>query len=395
MQAVILAAGKGTRMEPLTLTRPKVLLEVAGRTMLEHNLEQLVGLVSEVLIVVGYKGEMIKKETGDDYKGMKIRYIWQKEQNGTGGALMKCQRKLKDKFVVLNGDDFYSKKDIKKCLKHKYCVTGAKVKSPEKWGIFTVRNKKLTGFKEKPKQSKSRWANIGLYVFDAGVFNYKLKKSKRNEYEITDYILHLIKDGKEVNFEKVSDYWLPVGYPWHILEANEFFLRKIKRKIFGKVEKGARVKGKVVIGKGTIVRSGSYIEGPVVVGKNCKIGPNCYIRPSTTLGDSCKVGNAVEVKNCVLFDEVSVGHLSYAGDSVIGSEVNFGAGTICANLRHDNKNVKTMVNKKLVDTGRRKMGAIIGDKVHTGINTQIYPGRKLWPRVETLPGEIVKKDKVK
>ena len=242
---------------------------------------------------------------------------------------------------------------------------------------------------------KSRWANIGIYVFDTKVFNYKLKKSKRNEYEITDYILHLIKDSKEVNFEIVADYWLPIGYPWHILEANEFFLRKIKRKIEGKVEKGAQVKGVVRVSKGTIIRSGSYIEGPAVIGKDCKVGPNCYIRPSTTLGDGCKVGNAVEIKNCVLFDGVSVGHLSYAGDSVIGEKVNFGAGTICANLRHDNKNVKMMVKKELIDTGRRKMGTIIGDNVHTGINTQIYPGRKLWPKVQTLPGEIVKKDKVK
>ena len=131
MQAVILAAGKGTRMEPLTLTRPKVLLKFAGKNMLEHNLEQLVGLVSEVLIVIGYKGEMICKEIGDSFKGMKIKYVWQRNQNGPGGALMLCARKLKDKFIVLNGDDFYSAKDIKKCLKYEFCVMGAKVKSPE------------------------------------------------------------------------------------------------------------------------------------------------------------------------------------------------------------------------------------------------------------------------
>ncbi|MFC1801057.1 bifunctional sugar-1-phosphate nucleotidylyltransferase/acetyltransferase [Nanoarchaeota archaeon] len=394
MQGVILAAGKGTRMEPLTLTRPKVLLKVAGRTMLEHNLDQLVGIVSEVLIVVGYKGEMIRKAIGDNFKGMKIKYVWQKVQNGPGGALMLCQKHLKDKFVVLNGDDFYSKKDIKKCLKFKYCVMGAKVKSPEKWGIFTVKGKKVVHFIEKSRTVKSRWANIGIYVFDVEVFNYKLKKSKRNEYEITDYVSYLIKNS-EVNFEEVSDFWLPIGYPWNIIEANEFFLKKTKREIKGKVESGATVKGAVVIGKGTTVLSGSYIEGPVVIGSDCKIGPNCYIRPSTTLGNNCKVGNAVEVKNCVLFDDVSIGHLSYMGDSVIGSGVNLAGGTIVANLRHDGGNVKMMIKKDLVDSGRRKLGTIIGDGVKTGINTQIYPGRKLWPKVKTVPSEIVQKDKVK
>ncbi|MCK4589923.1 MAG: NTP transferase domain-containing protein [Nanoarchaeota archaeon] len=394
MQAVILAAGKGTRMEPLTLTRPKVLLKVAGKTMIEHNLEQLVGLVNEVIIVIGYKGEMIRREIGDSFKGIKVKYVWQRNQNGPGGALMLCAKQLKDRFIVLNGDDFYSKKDIKKCLKFNYCVMGAKVKSPEKWGIFTVRNGKVVDFIEKSRSVKSRWANVGIYVFDTKIFNYKLKKSKRNEYEITDYVLHLIKTS-EVNFEKVSGYWMPIGYPWHILEANEFFLKKVRRNVKGKIEKGAQVKGAVVVGKGTIVRSGSYIEGPAVIGSNCKIGPNCYIRPSTTLGDDCKVGNAVEVKNCVLFDGVSVGHLSYIGDSVIGSGVNLAGGTIVANLRHDNKNVKMMIRKKLIDSGRRKLGTIIGDGVKTGINTQIYPGRKLWPKVQTVPSEIVKKDKVK
>lgn len=394
MQGVILAAGKGTRMIPLTLTRPKVLLKVANKTMLEHNLEQLVGLVDEVLMVIGYKGEMVQKAIGDNFKGLKIKYVWQKVQDGSGGALKLCAKHLRDKFVVLNGDDFYSKKDIQKAVKHQYAVIGAKVKDAEKWGIFEVKNGKVIGFEEKPKKAKSHWANIGVYVLDKEIFNYALKKSERGEYEIVDYIRYLIKN-KEVYFEEVSDYWLPVGYPWHILEANEFFLGRIKRKIDGKIEKGATVKGEVMVGKGTEVRSGSYIEGPVVIGKDCKIGPNCYIRPSTTIGDGGKVGNAVEVKNSVFFDGVSVGHLSYVGDTVAGEKVNFGAGTITANLRHDNANVKMNVQGKLVETGRRKMGAIIGDKVHTGIDTQIYPGRRIWPGMGTLPGEIVRKDKEK
>lgn len=395
MQAVILAAGKGTRMEPLTLTRPKVLLKVAGRTMLEHNLEQLVGLVSEVIIVIGYKGEMIRKQIGDSFKGIKVSYVWQRVQNGTGGALMLCEKKLKEKFLVLNGDDFYSAKDIKKCSKYKYCVLGAKVKDPSKWGIFTVRNSKVVGLVEKPKSSSSRWANTAFYVLDKAIFKFKLKKSKRNEYELTDYISYLAKE-QEVHFEEVKDYWLPVGYPWHILEANEFFLRKIKRSVKGRIEKGAKIIGPIQVGKGTVIRSGSYIEGPVVIGSNCKIGPNCYVRGSTTIGDNCKVANnAVEVKNSVIGDNTNISHLSYVADSVIGDGVNFAAGTIVANLRHDNANVKTMVQGKLIDTGRRKFGTIVGDGVKTGIKTIIYPGRKLWPGVRTLPGEIIKEDKVK
>jgi len=102
--------------------------------------------------------------------------------------------------------------------------------------------------------------------------------------------------------------------------------------------------------------------------------------------------NAVEIKNSILMDNTKIGHLSYVGDSVIGENVNFGAGTIIANLRHDDKNIQSEYEKKLVDTGRRKFGAVLADNAKTGIHTSIYPGRKMWPGTTTLPGEVVKKD---
>ena len=127
-------------------------------------------------------------------------------------------------------------------------------------------------------------------------------------------------------------------------------------------------------------------------GANCKIGPNCYIRGNTSIGDHCHIGQSVEIKNCLILSHTNVGHLSYIGDSVLGEKVNLGAGTTTSNLRHDGKNHRSMVGGVLVDTGRRKFGTIIGDGVHTGINTSIYPGRKLWPHTTTRPGEIVQHD---
>ena len=106
------------------------------------------------------------------------------------------------------------------------------------------------------------------------------------------------------------------------------------------------------------------------------------------------VGQAVEVKNSVIGDGSKVPHLSYVGDSVIGEDCNLGAGTVIANLKHEKSNVKSMIKGKIIDTGRRKFGASIGDNVKTAINTSIYPGRKLFPDTTTLPGEVVKKDKV-
>ncbi len=393
IQAVIMAAGKSTRTWPLTLTRPKPLLKVMNKEIIKHNLDALQGLVSEVIIIVGFKKEMIINEIGLKYGKLKIRYVEQKEQLGTGHALKYVEKLVKNKFVVMGGDDIFSKKDIKACLKHKYAVLGRKVEDPSRFGVFVVIGKEVKKIVEKPKKFISDIANTGLYVFDKSVFKYKLKKSQRGEYEIVDYINALVKKEKVV-CEKVKGHWLSIGYPWDLIEANGVLVSEIKKSdIKGKVEKNVVIKGNLKVGKGTEILSGTYIKGNVVIGKNCNIGPNCYLRGDTSIGKGCHIGQAVEIKNSIIMDNAKVPHLSYVGDSVIGENSNLGAGTITANLKHDNKNVRSFVNNKIVDTGRRKFGAIIADNVHAGINTVIYPGRKIWPEVNTAPGEIVKKDK--
>jgi bifunctional UDP-N-acetylglucosamine pyrophosphorylase/glucosamine-1-phosphate N-acetyltransferase len=120
--------------------------------------------------------------------------------------------------------------------------------------------------------------------------------------------------------------------------------------------------------------SGSYIEGPVVIGDNCKIGPNCYIRPYTTIGNNCHIGNACEVKNTIILDNTNVPHQNYVGDSIIAENCNLGAGSKVANLRFDKKNISVVLNGNKINTGRRKLGAIVGDNVQIGINAMLNVG---------------------
>ena len=186
-----------------------------------------------------------------------------------------------------------------------------------------------------------------------------------------------------------------IVHPWDLIRANELLVGSLSESnIQGEIHPNAVIEGHIMLGAGSRILPGVFIKGNVVIGANCKIGPNCYIRGSTSIGDKCHVGNAVEIKNSILLSSTNVGHLSYVGDSVLGEKVNFGAGTITSNLRHDGKNHRTDVEGVLVDTGRRKFGCIVGDGVHTGINTSIYPGRKLWPGTSTRPGEIVQRDRV-
>jgi len=184
-----------------------------------------------------------------------------------------------------------------------------------------------------------------------------------------------------------------IRHPWDFLRANEAHVGALDATLIkGDVHPSALIEGQIQVGAGTRILPGVFIEGNVIIGENCKIGPNCYLRGNTSIGDGCHVGQAVEIKNSILLAKTSVGHLSYVGDSILGEKVNFGAGTITSNLRHDGKNHRSMVDGELVDTGRRKFGVIVGDGVHTGIHTSLYPGRKLWPGTSTRPGEIVQHD---
>jgi bifunctional UDP-N-acetylglucosamine pyrophosphorylase/glucosamine-1-phosphate N-acetyltransferase len=395
MQAVILAAGKSTRTYPLTLTKPKPLLKVANKTIIEHNLKQIEGFVDEVIIVIGYKSEMVKRFLGNKFGKVKIKYVIQNEALGNADALKLASKKIKGKFILMFGDDLYSKKDIELLLKYDNAMLAKKVSNPECFGVLKTNRGIFCKVAEKPKRFISNLVNIGCFVFSKEIFNVldKIKLSKRGEYELTD-AYNLFAKKKKIKVVQARDYWLPLTYPWSLLEANGFILSRIvsQKGKGSKIEEGAVLKGYVVVGKNTLIKSGSYIEGPVMIGDNCVIGPNCYIRNGTTIGNNCHIGQSVEIKNSIICDNTNIAHLSYVGDSIISNNCNLGAGTITANLRHDWKNIKCKINGNLIDSGRKKLGVIMGDNCKTGTHTSFYPGIKINPECWTLPGNVVKKD---
>lgn len=390
MQTIILAAGRGVRFWPLTTTKPKPLIKILDKTILEHNLDQLIGIAREAILIIGYKSAMIQEKIGLNYKGIKIKYIFQKKQLGTGDAAVLAKPLIKNNFLLLNGDDVYFKEDIINILKNFPAIGLKKVLNPKNFGVVTEKRGQVTDFCEKPENPKSDLVNAGIYFLPKFIFDPKIKKSKRGEYEFTDFVKNFIK--KEKLSAIITKRWIPQPFSWSLLAASEYFLEEKKEKRAGKIEKGAQIRGRVIIEKGSVVRSGSYIIGPVYIGRNCLIGPNCFIRGATSIGDNCRIGQAVEIKNSIIRDNTNILHLSYVGDSVIGENCNLGAGTIIANLRHDKKTIKTQILKELVDTGLKKFGTIMGDGVKTGVGTIVYPGRKIEAGKFTLPGQIVNKD---
>jgi len=395
MQVVMLVAGMSTRTHPLTLTRPKPMLPIANKPIIEHNLEQLKGLVKEIILIVGYRQEMIRKLLGEYWHDIKISYCEQKEQKGTGHAVLQAKSFITDRFLVMNGDDIFAHNDIKKLLALPNGALVKHVENPEQFGVYQVdeRNRVLD-LVEKPKTFIGTLTNIGCYLFERDFFQdlEQMPLSVRGEYEITTAILSYARR-KDFFVCPIEGFWLTNGFPWELLNSQRIIMSGMQASFNeGIVESGVVLKDPVTIGKGTVVKAGSYIEGPVIIGNNCEIGPNCYLRPYTAIGAHCRIGNAVEIKNSIVMAQSNICHLSYVGDSVIGSRVTLGAGFISANVRHDEKPVLSLVKGELYNTRLTKFGTIIADGVKTGVHTSVLPGRKIWPGFTTYPGQVIATD---
>lgn len=405
MKAIVLAAGKGERLWPLTETKPKPLLPIANKPLLQRTAEALVGAgIRDLIVVVGYKSEKVREKLGDGASlHCRIEYVIQKTQTGTADAVSTAQTLLKGegRFIVIYGDDYYERKAVERFVAKSHENSGitlatAKVDDASEFGTVESRNGKVLHIREKVPQHKPGIVNVGLYAMNDSIFSAldKTKRSKRGEYELTDSIKMLIDHGERVQTSMLGDgKWLGVSYPWDLLFANETAMADEKSKLLrGTIEDGARVEGSVLVEEDSIVKAGSRIEGPVHIGKDCEIGPSAYIRAFTSVGDGVKIGAACEVKNSIVQANSKIPHLSYVGDSILGEECSLGAGTITANLRFDDAEVKSKVRGVLVSSGRRKLGAIIGDEVKTGINVSVFPGVKIGPKCWIGPGAIVDKD---
>ena len=238
MKCVILAAGEGKRMHPLTFSRPKVMLAIANKPILEWNLlnAKKAGL-KEFFFVVGYKSEMVRDYFGNGKKwNVKIDYVNQGKPRGTGHAIGMVE-KFVDNFIVLCGDTIFGVNDIKKIMQKKSCIGIVEVKYPEEYGIVEIKDNKLVKIYEKMDEPFSNVINGGIYHFDKKIFDYikKTKKSPRGEYEITDSINMKVKE-KTIETVLLKE-WRDIVFPWHLLDANKELLKKTDKKILGIEEK--------------------------------------------------------------------------------------------------------------------------------------------------------------
>ena len=329
MKGLILSGGKGTRLRPLTFTQAKQLVPVANKPVLFYGIEALVEAgIRDIGIIVGDTKQEIKEAAGDGARwGARLTYIEQAEPLGLAHAVMVAEPFLgRDSFVMYLGDNLLKSGILSlvrefEARKPNALILLTEVSNPQMFGVAELSNGRVVRLVEKPKEPKSNLALVGVYMFDARVFEavHAIKPSWRNELEITDAIQHLVESGCQVEPHLVSGWWKDTGRIEDILEANCLILETLEARIEGEVDAASRVGGKVVLEAGARV-VGSTIRGPAIIGAGTEI-TDSYVGPFTAIQGGCRIART-EIEHSIVLEGSEILDVgSRIDQSLIGREV--------------------------------------------------------------------------
>jgi len=389
MKAVVLAAGEGSRLKPFTAARPKCMLPVGNKPILEYVVSALrdSGII-DIIMVVGYKREKIMDYFQDGHaRGVDITYVEQFPQLGTAHALMQASDMTNDQFLVVNGDTVVSASDIREIMRSRSCKAAMltiHADPAKKYGVVATHNGLVKSIVEKPKyEEDGNIVNAGVYRFSREIFDFlkDLEISERGEYEITDAIKRMIAAGHTVKAIHSRATWRDALYPWDLLDLNAVTMKRQKQELKGVVEDGAYVTGPVRLGESSVVRSGSYITGPACIGDNCDIGPNAVILPNTSIGNNCTVEAFTMISNSIVMNDVKISTFGHISGSIIGEGAYIGPGFIA-----ESGDVRMEAEGVMTDT---YIGAIIGDNTEIAGRVLAKPGNVIGARCTIGPGAVV------
>lgn len=325
-QAIILAAGEGQRLRPFTASKPKVMLRVGGKAIIEHIIEALAECnFRDIVIVVGYHREQVYDTVGDGSKvGVNVRYVVQNQQAGTAHALKQASDLAGDTFLLLPGDQYITADTIKNLsTASPWVLLSAAVPENQttRYGVVYAEHGVLRSIIEKPCQPCCAPVSTGIYVFGREIFEYI-----ETEGDLPAVVNRMIGSGVEFREVETKGPWLDVIFPWDLIALNNRVLRRQVAITEGTIESGVAISGDITIGTRSKVKSGCYLNGSVMIGTGCQIGPGAVIGPGVSIGDNVSIGPYNVIENCVIGNDITIGPGSYLFNTIVDSGCHIGAG---------------------------------------------------------------------
>ncbi|MFA4850087.1 MAG: bifunctional sugar-1-phosphate nucleotidylyltransferase/acetyltransferase [Methanoregula sp.] len=350
MQAVILAAGEGKRVRPLTRSRPKAMIPVANRPIIEYVIEALLkNGIRDIVVVVGYRKEQVTRFLNQ--LDIPIEVVVQTKQLGTAHALLCAESKISGDFLVLPGDNYIDPKSIAHIKDIPNAMLVKEHPNPSNFGVVMLEDGYVTRIIEKPEHAPSFMVSTGIYSLKKDFF------SKIHGNDITDVISLMIDEGEQIQAIPAGD-WQDAIFAWDLLRMNRHLLSTLLPAKEGTTSRQTIIQGAVRIGKGTTIGPNTVITGPVFIGNDCTIGPNCCIMPNTSIGSRVTIEPFTSIGNTLIMDDSMIGSHSLIKDAVLGER--------CTLADHTSASpVKGILEIEGCVT-QSEFGAILGDNVKGG-----------------------------
>lgn len=348
MQAVILAAGEGSRLRPLTRSKPKAMLPAANRPIIGYVIDALLeNGIRDIVVVVGYRKEHVIRYL--NHLDAPVQVVVQERQLGTADALRAARSEITDNFLVLPGDNYINAESIARIKKERNAMLVAEHPSPSNFGVVVIRDGFVREIIEKPEDAPTFTVSTGIYSFTPEIFSYLQTN------EIPDALAAMVASGQRIRAIPADD-WQDAIYPWDLLKLNSRMLRGITPEIGGTVDASVTRRGVICIGAGTTIGPNTVIYGPVTIGSDCTIGPNTVIMPNASIGDRVVLEPFTYVADSIIMDDVTIGSHSRIVSAI------FGQGCILTD------HTTTLPSASYLEVGERVLkeafGAVLGDGVH-------------------------------
>jgi UDP-N-acetylglucosamine diphosphorylase/glucosamine-1-phosphate N-acetyltransferase len=350
MQAIILAAGEGVRVRPLTRSRPKAMIPVANRPIIEYVINALLkNGIRDIIVVVGYRKEQVTRYLNG--LGVPIEVVVQEKQLGTAHALRCAESKITGDFLVLPGDNYIDPQSIARIKDIPNAILVKEHPNPSNFGVVLLNDGLVTDIVEKPEHSPSFTVSTGIYSLRKSFF------SSIRGNDITDAIPAMIAAGHQIRAIPADD-WQDAIFAWDLLKMNRRLLKNLPMAREGTASRQTIIQGPVSIGKGTTIGPNTVITGPVVIGNDCNIGPNCVIMSNTSIGSRVHMDPFTMIGEAIIMDDTGIGSHSRIIDAVVGERCSLS----------DHTSISSAANLMDIEgcVVRSEFGAVFGDNVTSG-----------------------------